>query len=149
MSVVQSTYANNIAKGLPGMPATETGWDIDTRNVETVAGIGFGLAVSQGAADRGVIIGGTTAGFRGVTVRDVTLQSSQADKYLDGQEAGVMVRGDIWVTAVAAVVAGGAVIFDGATGAFGVAAGETITKARWMTSAGAGGLAILRLNSAI
>jgi len=151
MAVVQSTYLRNIPIGTPGMPASMTGWAADSKLVETAAGIAFGIAVARGSADRGVVVGaGATVGlFVGITYRDNTLVSSAADKYLQRQLAGIMIRGDIWVTAIAAVTPADPVRADPATGTLGVAAGTgivTLPNARWMTSAGAGGLAILRLN---
>lgn len=146
----QTTYPTVMPIGVPGMPATMTTWDGDTRIPETVAGIGFGLAVSQGTTARGVIIGGTTAGFIGVTYRDITLMAACGfiDLYPQYANAGVMVRGDVWVAVEAAVAIGAAVIFNATTGQFGAATGQTITNAKWMTAqATPGGLAILRIRN--
>lgn len=148
MAPVQTTYAENITKGAAGMPASMSGWDNDTRIVETDAGIGFGLAVSQGAeSDRGAVLGG--ADFVGISVRDNTLAANNEDTYLDGQNMAVMVRGDIWVVAEDAVAVGDAVEYNATTGALGSDGGTAIANARWMTSAGAGGLAIVRLGGGV
>lgn len=143
---IQTTYSENIRAGLPGL-VVGSDYNIDTGNVETAAGIGFGLAVSQGAADKGIIIGGTLAGFRGITVRDVTLESAQADEYSQYQNAGVLVRGKIWVTVGAAVAAGDPVHFVAATGAF-TNTGDVgpILGARYVTSAALNGLALVELS---
>lgn len=146
---VQPTYGANIAAGYPGMPATMTGWDADTRLIETVAGIGFGLAVSQGTGERGIIIGGTAAGFIGVTYRDITLIPTAAltDAYPRYANAGVMVRGDIWVSPFEAVALGDPVYFAGATGRFGktVSGNQLVAGGRWMMAGALDGLAILRI----
>src|SRR3972149_3066370 len=54
-AVVQSAYSERQAAGLPGMVATMNDYDVDTRQVETVAGIGFGLACGRGNRHNGVI----------------------------------------------------------------------------------------------
>jgi hypothetical protein len=144
MAVVQSTYPVNIVAGLAGQPADMTNFVNDTKNCETVAGIGFGLAVSQGAADRGVTLGG--AAFVGISVRDVTLTSVNADKYPRYASMSVMAKGDIWAVALNGAAIGAQVLFDAATGDLGKTAGTAIAGSRWMTAASAGGLAIARLS---
>src|SRR3982751_4507359 len=107
MPAIQTTYSQTIRPGLPGMPATTHGYNADTRIVETAAGIGFGLAVSQGTADKGAVLGG--AAPVGVSIRDVTLVHSAAadlDKYVDNENMSVMVDGDIWVLTDGAVTKG-------------------------------------------
>lgn len=150
---VQVTYPLTMAPAVAGMPATMTGWDADTRIVETVAGIGFGLAVTKGASgDRAIVVGGT-AKFAGITYRDITQMPdlTSLDIYPRYSNAGVMVKGDIWVSVKAAVVAGTPANWDNATGQLGAAAGAGATAvpgAVWMTSqSSVNGLAILRLKS--
>jgi hypothetical protein len=145
--VVQSTYPDTQAVAYPGMPATMHGWDADSLFVETSAGIGFGLAVSKGTSEKGVVIGGTA--FVGVTFRDITLiqrVGGTVDLYRQRDLAGICVRGDIWVNVTTAVARGDPVLYNATTGAFGGAAGQALTHARWMRgNAGVAGLAILRL----
>lgn len=148
---LQSTYPTAMRKGFPGQVVNETNWDADTLIVETVAGIGFGLACGQGAADDGVILGaGSAAGFVGISMKDITLVVSDADKYQRYANAAILNEGDIWVTTGGAVVAGGDVTFVASTGVLGSVAADgthfTIAGARWMTSAGSGELAIVRLS---
>jgi hypothetical protein len=147
---VQTTYPSVMPIAVPGMPATMTGWDADTKIVETVAGIGFGVAVSQGVSDKGIIIGG--AKFRGVTYRDVTLVPTPTvtDIYPRYASAGVMVRGDIWVLVGAdAVTAGDLAAYIPATGVItkttGAGTPTAIAGGRFTRGAAAGGLALLRL----
>jgi len=143
---VQSTYSRTLVAGTAGQPATMSGWDADTKICETVAGIGFGLAVSQGSAANGVTLGG--AAFVGVSLRDVTLPPSQTDKYIQTQNMSVFVRGDIWVNVEDDVAIGHEVKYDATTGQMGHTGGTAVPNARWMTAASAGGLAILRLDAA-
>jgi hypothetical protein len=102
MPIVQSAYTRYMPVAQVGMPASMHGWDIDTKIVETVAGIGFGLVVSKGSADNGIIIGGAAA--VGVTVRDIALSqvpgNLAADLYARYANAGIMVVGDIWAIAL-------------------------------------------------
>jgi len=134
------------------MLADMVNWDADTRIVETAAGIGFGLAVSQGTNDDGCVIGGSAP--VGVTRADQTLPQAAGttvDKYAQYDNAGVLTKGDIWVFAYASVSpATASVVFEAATGKFGIA-GTTYPNARWMTtaagSAGTGVLAVLRVGN--
>lgn len=145
MAIVQSTYNRYQAKAFPGMVADASTCDIDTLGVETVAGIGFGLAVSRGVLEKSCILGGTAAGYCGITVRSNTLPVGQADKYADKTSASVMVRGDVWVQTEAAVLLDDPVRFNAVTGQVGVAAGQLIANARYMVAAGIGGLAMVRV----
>jgi hypothetical protein len=158
---VQTTYAQYQTAGQVGMPATMTGYDIDTFLCEDVsspeAGIGFGLAVSQGTlhGDKSAGLGAVSGGqFIGVTIADpglANLDSSLTDKYRDGENMAVLVRGDIWVEPSADVVPGDAVHYSDSTGQFGKSGGSVVKNARWMTSSStdvnprSGGLAILRI----
>ena len=146
--VVQTTYPEMMPVAVAGMPATMTTWDADTKFVETAAGIDFARAVSRGASEKGVVIGGA-ATFIGVTYRDITLVTQvggTVDKIPQKSLAGIMIRGDIWVDVSAAVVAGDPVIFNATTGRFGGATGSQIAGAEWIRGqATVGGLALLRL----
>jgi hypothetical protein len=147
---VQTSYSESMRKSLPGV-VEGCDFDADTGLVETVLGIGFGLAVSQGAnSDQGIIIGGTRVGFIGVTIRDVTLESDDADVYQQYANAGVLRRGTIWVAPTHSVAAGDAVYFVAATGALTNQSGGNqgpINGARWRTAAaGTGDVALLELS---
>lgn len=147
MGVTQSSYSERMDPARAGM-ISGSDYDTDTGIVETVAGIGFGLAVSQGAADKGIIIGGTRLGFVGITVRDVTLESAQSDKYVRYQNAGVLSRGNVWVAPAVAVSRNDPVHFDATTGVLSNTGGQgPINGARWVTSAaGTGDLALVELS---
>jgi hypothetical protein len=115
-------------------------------------GIPFGRAVSQGTlSDQGVVLGGTLVGFRGASIRDITLRGDQAivDAYLPPNNVGVMEDGDMWVEPGEAVAANDPVWFHGTTGVFYKATGTgrvgPIKGARWKTSCGIGGRAIVTL----
>jgi hypothetical protein len=145
---VQSTYRENLLDNSPG---TMQGSDYNTETgiCETASpGIPFGRAVSQGSeSDQGVIIGGSLAGFRGVSIKDVTL-GAEHDAYLPPNNVGILNRGTIWVEPNEAVTADAAVYFVAGTGVFSDNASGAvgpIKGARWKTSCGVGGRALLQL----
>jgi hypothetical protein len=141
-NTVQSTYSRYMSDGTPGAWASiSPGNMADTKIAE--GNIGFGLAVSKGSAQHGVLVGGTL--FVGVSVRDITLVHTTADRYEAGDNAAIATEGDIWVRVEEAVVAQTAAKYDTSTGQLGKAAGTAITGAYWLTSADAAGMAKLRL----
>ena len=147
-SPVQSSYTQYMTPAQVGMLASEINFVADTRIVETAAGIGFGLAVSQGTNDRGCILGGTA--FVGLTRADPTLPRSESltlDKYARYDNAGILASGDLWVFTEDAIVAGEAVYYNTTTGQLGSSGGTVIEDARWMTSAAAGELAVVRIGN--
>jgi hypothetical protein len=108
------------------MVADEAGWEVDTRQCETAAGIGFGVGVSQGTGDNGAIVGGSA--FVGITVRDITQDGAPldvnsatrapVDTYPQYANMGVLNRGHIWVEAQSNVTAGTALFYDTTSGKF-------------------------------
>lgn len=154
MAVVQNSYSETIRPAVAGMVANLTNADADTRIVETAAGIGFGLAVGQGAGARGAVLGAAAAaGFVGISIRDVVLDPSDGDTYQKGSTIVVLTEGDIWVAAGGAVAPGDNVVFEAATGILSSLPADAthfaIAGARWMTGAAVGGLAVLRLGGAL
>jgi hypothetical protein len=146
---VQTTYPTEMPIGFSGMPATMVGWDADSYIVETVAGIGFGRAVSQSTnSERCVILGGTQVNFRGVAYRDITLppKSPAFAGYPQYETAGICRRGDIWLDVKEAVIVTDPVAFDTATGQFGKT-GIIVPNAQWMRGAAINGLALARFHA--
>lgn len=135
---VQTTYRENMDRSRPGIIQ---GSDYATETFIAEGRLGFGLAASQGATDRGAAIGGTLTTFRGITVRDIALVHADADLdvYIDGENGSLLTRGFIDVAPSAAVAANDPVYFNGTTGALlnssaGGALGP-VKGARWHTSA--------------
>jgi hypothetical protein len=152
MPAIQTTYSATLQPGVEGEIATMLDDDdVETRIVETAAGIAFGRAVSEGANARGAVIGGATK-FVGISVKDPTLviQAGQTvDLYQRYSNMAVMLEGDMWVRPVAAVTHGSPATYDSTTGQLNpAAAGVSIPNSRYLTSAGAGALALLRLTAA-
>jgi hypothetical protein len=142
MAVVQSTYGRTMTAGAAGAAASTHDWSADSRICES-ASIPFGYAVSKGSAANGVIKAGTL--FTGIAVRDVTLVHTTADRYELYDNVAVATKGDFWVAVEDAVVAQTQAKYNVTTGQLGDSAGTAIVGAYWLTSADAGGLAILRL----
>lgn len=116
----------------------------DTKTVETAAGIGMGLVVSQGTADGGCVVGGTNV--LGITYRnsqagDATTYAAEAGYQ---READLLVMGRVWVTTYDTVTVTTAPLYNTTTGAIGGGtpeAGEAaLTGARFCTAASATGL---------
>jgi len=153
MAVVQSTYPTGIRRGVPGMLRSQAAWDGITRILETAAGAGFGVAVSQGATDKGCILGGTLAGFLGVTQKDITLPVTRdrtVDMFAEKDNVGVLTKGEIYVTAGSDVdaTANPGVYFVPATGVFTAVATNNIGPipgARWLDSGLQGDILGIRL----
>jgi hypothetical protein len=151
MPAVQTTYSATLQPGLEGQIASMLDDDdVETRLCETAAGIAFGRAVSEGTNARGAVLGGATK-FIGITAIDTTLiiKSGQTvDLYQQRDSMAVLNEGDIWVRPVAAVTHGLAATYDSTTGQLNpVAAGVAIPASRYITSASAGQLALLRLTA--
>jgi hypothetical protein len=156
MPAVQSTYATTMRVAFAGLKGDTAPEVILTRQVETAAGIGFGLAVAQGTGDRQVRLGaGTVSTFVGVTLVDQTAGSTaitpptNVDQYQAGDLAAVMQAGSVWVLADGAVTAGTAATYTQATGRIGQKTVTTgivaLPNGYFETSAADGALALLRI----
>lgn len=138
---IQTDYNATLAPAVAGAQATMVPATIISRNVEDDP-IGFGVGVSQGDADKGVVAGGTD--FVGITLLDRSA-AGEGDTFRVGDSARVMTKGDVWVSADVAVAAGDPVTMT-AAGAFSNTGGTAIDNARWDTSTTAAGqLAVVRL----
>lgn len=148
-AAVQTTYAANQAEATAGFIANMRECDTERRSCETVAGIGFGLAVGQGSANKGGVLGGDLEDFQGVSIRDVTLDPQNSDKYAHYDDMTVLKKGPIWVQISEAVAVTDAVYFNATTGIFLKTAGAgvegPVKGARWVKAA-TSGIALLHLS---
>lgn len=148
---VQTTYLDNMAAAYVGMIANTEPNVLISREVETSAGIGFGVPVIQGTADDQVdVIAASTDVVVGITVRD---QSTTDDTFKLSETALLMRKGVLWVTVTDAggVSAGDPVWVLVADGTFSNADAGTdgsllINDARWDSSAANGALAKIRFD---
>lgn len=154
MPSVQDTYVAGIRAAVAGQRANMEPVDLISRSVETVAGIGFGIVVQQGAADNGCIsdlntVAMTAQRFLGITMRERGTRPETPDIFAQRQSALIMRKGVIWVPVAVAVTPADIVTVTLATGVIGktaVGAGVVaIPNARWETSTAGAGLAQLRL----
>ena len=136
-------YKSQPDVGVAGSIATTENRDIKSRTVEDAAGIAFGLAVAQGANDKGIraVKAGDTK-FVGITALD--LSSRDDAKFVQYESARILKKGVIWVQVTEAVKAGDDVAVDLATGKFNKS-GAKYPNARFETSGVAGGLAQVEL----
>ena len=136
-------YKSQPDVGVAGSIATTENSDIKSRTVEDAAGIAFGLAVAQGANDKGIraVKTGDTK-FVGITALD--LSSRDDSKFLQYESARILKKGVIWVGVTEDVKAGDDVAVDLATGKFNKS-GAKYPNARFETSGVAGGLAQVEL----
>ena len=149
----QLSYDINQAVAYAGLIYAQAPHDIISRDVETVAGIAFGVAVSRGTdKDKQTILGGTD--FIGITIRSLEREGAAntgAIEYSETETAGILRNGYIWALCPTGCVPGDSVNYVDATGVLdsGTAvAGETqLDGAEWDSTASAGGLAVIRLNS--
>ncbi len=145
-TTVQSTYDRYMPVGVAGTFAEmSANNNVDTKQAEGT--IAFGIVVSKGEADDGVVAAGAL--YVGVSMRDITIVHDTADRYEEGDNVAVATRGDMWVVAEDAVVAQTAVTYNTTTGALGSSGGTTIVDAYWLTSADAGEMAKVRLLDAV
>lgn len=136
-------YKSQPDVGVAGSIATTENSDIKSRTVEDAAGIAFGLAVAQGANDKGIraVKTGDTK-FVGITALD--LSSRDDSKFLQHESARILKKGVIWAQVTEDVKAGDDVAVDLATGKFNKS-GAKYPNARFETSGVAGGLAQVEL----
>jgi hypothetical protein len=154
MPAVQTTYTERMPIAVAGLVTNMEHHKAESRTVETAAGIGFGLACSQGVQDKGAVLGGASAAvFIGISIRDVAKSAGDADKYKQFQSGAFLTEGSIWLTVGGNVAPGNDVTFDQNTGvlsSIAPGAGQfAIAGARWMTTATTGNLALCRLGGAL
>lgn len=119
---IQSTYANDFAKGYPGMVADGETSNRISRTVETAAGAPFGSPLYRGAADHGCVTTvGTLLTFYGWAIADrgivPTVITGAVDNYPQYSTAGILTGGAIYVAVKGAVTDGAAITVGTGAGA--------------------------------
>lgn len=150
---VQTSYDLDQAVAYAGLIYAQAPHDISSRAVETAAGIGFGLAVSRGTdKEKEAVLGGTD--FLGISVRALDREGAinTGDiEYKQYESMSILRKGYIWAVCPDGCTAGDPVNYVNATGVFGAGAavaGETqLDGAVWDTSAAAGELAVIRIET--
>jgi len=144
--MVQTTYNATMDKARVGSIGDTAHRSLISRICETTNPtdvVGYGVPVSQGAADRGAHAtkAGDTAVI-GITCRE---RSGTVDGWTETQMMRVMTEGPIWVEAGVAIAAGEPVHVDPATGNFTNAGGVKVGNARYESSGAAGDLVFVRM----
>lgn len=145
---VASTVAQRHTRFAPGLIPDQRPASVVSKTVETDAGIGFGLAVSQGAGEEGVVLTATGAtNFVGITVIDQGAYTPTGnDTIPDNNKIAVLQSGPVVVRASVAVVAGEKAYAVTADGLFtNVSTGNIDIDGIFETSAAQNGLAVVRL----
>lgn len=158
----QTSYSLAQAIAMPGLLGDSGFHDVLSGIASTA--MGFGLGVLKGTADSDLAlpgVSGDVAKIRGVTVHQHKEQDlSSVAQYKQKDAVSVLHKGRIWVMVEEAVVPGDAVYVRYAAGgngvgSFGKTAGSTEraqlsdgsqgSKAKYLTSASANGLALLEV----
>lgn len=113
MAELQTTYADTIAKGYPGMVANGETSNRISRSCETAAGIGFGQPTYRGTGDHGctLTVGtlGTFLGWVIATAGQGLLAGQDADEYQQYDNVPILTLGAIYVNVKGAVTDGAAI----------------------------------------
>ncbi len=147
----QTSYDINQPVAYAGLIYAQAPSDVVSRDVETVAGIGFGVATSRGTdKQRQVVIGGTD--FVGITVRALDREGAANTgdiSYAETETAALMREGYIWVVIPSGGTPGDLIKYDNTTGVIDTGAagvGETrLDGAQLDTTTVAGELGVIRL----
>ena len=143
-------YATALRPGVEGAIANEEPARFISRSVETVGGVGFGKAVIQGTAEGQCKVPAAAGKVLGIVVRERSVDPSwvTGNGFAQYRSARIMTQGCIWVKVGSPVVAGDPVsVTADANSTFSNTGGLVITNARFDTAAGAGGMAIVRLDA--
>jgi len=149
MPAIQTSYAATMPPAQAGLVANMETQNSITRLIEDAAGVGFGIALFQGAADLGVTKTPGTL-FKGVSIANKTLVMAAAggtvDVYPQRYNVALLDKGVIWVNVAAAVAAGAPAYVTSAGVWTSTATGNTaIPNATFDSSTTGAGLAKLRL----
>lgn len=149
----QTSYTRNLRKALAGMIFDLSDRVLSSRSCEN-GPCAFGIGVTRGTdADNQAEPAVDETGFKGVTVRVLDMEGAAntgALQYEDTETMALMEKGKIWVTVPAGCVPGDLAKYTNGTGvidAGAAGAGETQLDGYFDTTAAAGEVAVLVLNS--
>lgn len=133
---VQTTYNENMRAAVAGQIANMESSNLISRTVEDSAGIGFGVAVTQGTDDNECTAFAGTGGILGITARDQSVDPDNPDEFAQGDSARILTQGVIWVTAAEGVDAGEDVYVedDGTFTGTETSTATVLANARWDSS---------------
>jgi hypothetical protein len=150
-SVPQATFPEQMRQGIPGMINRMVDYNAVTRSAEGT-NIPAARAVSQStAADVSAILGGTVAGFVGITILDPTIvqvigSGLAPETYPQYSNMGVLTKGEIFATNAVATIAGDPVHFGAVDGILtNTGAVGPVPGARWKYTRPANELNVVQL----
>ncbi len=156
MANIQPSYTQAFPVGYPGMVANGEPSNRISRSVEDAAGIPFGRAAFRGTGEHGCTATPNAQTFMGITIADQTVVplagvvagGKDADIYPQYATAGLLSRGEIWVTA-GVTVTHGQDVYVTAAGVFtNVSTSNTLLPAKFDTNAASGAPVRLRVRHA-
>lgn len=149
---VQTVYNDTPGAAVAGQLANMIDAVILSRTVETSAGIGFGISVEQGTADKGCKLfdGGTVLGVtvldRGATGLNPSTGARTADTYGLYESARVLTKGAVWLVCTTGCSAGDPIYVRPSNNTWQNSSANSGVQVagRWETTATAGNLAVAR-----
>jgi hypothetical protein len=148
--VPQATFAEQMREGIPGMINRQVDYNAITKSAEGGT-IPCCRAVSQSlASDIGCVIGGTAAGFVGITILDPTNVYPVGTSIPDGGYAqyfnvGVLTKGEMFAICAAATLAGDPLSFTAVDGTLLNTGGIVVAGGRWKYARTGGALNVVQL----
>jgi hypothetical protein len=148
---IQNATRTTYQAGFPGMLANGNTQGRPSGTVETVAGIAFGAACFQGAADRGITstpgtkFKGIAVANAGVVAQVVNGVAQAVDTYAQYQNISFLDMGDIYVTAGSATTPGAAAYVTSAGVITAAATGNTAIPASFLETVTSGNPVKLRV----
>lgn len=146
---IQTVYQETLDEGRVGHIVNTELKNLISRNVEGDGGLGFGIAVSRGANDRGCkqVASGET--ILGVVTRERSVDANNVDVVGEGVEARLINKGVVYVQAAGAVSQGDSAYFVIADGNWTNAAATgavQYSNAEFDTSTTSAGVVRLRIS---
>lgn len=150
MSVLQSTFSEDIPYGYPGMEADGEGSNIITRTLEGVTACAFGRPVYRGTDDKGCDLTVSANDLYGFAIarKGLPVTSARAaDVFAPGDSIPIKERGKVWVNCTTACGDGTQVYITSAGAVSNSSGGGNVAATGWVfedTLSGAGLTRIVR-----
>lgn len=150
MSVLQSTFSEDIPYGYPGMEADGEGSNIISRTLEGSTACAFGRPVYRGSDDKGcdLTVGANDLYGFSIANKGLPVTSGRAaDTYAPGDTIRVKERGKLWVTCTTACADGAQVYVTSAGAVSNSSGGGNVAATGWVfedTLSGSGLTRIVR-----
>jgi hypothetical protein len=152
MAIQPVPYSQYMLPAYEGMIVDSRDHTIISRTVESVAGLGYGKAEFQGAADQGIVnaadANDTTGKLLGFAEAGHFGSAGIADLWARYETVPIVKKGPIWLLASVAVVAGDLAYAVLATGVLTNVVGTNVLVGRFETSGAGGAIVVVDLDIA-